>query len=155
MPRPPRWLHNQRLLPPRRHRGIVATAPDESSPRHLPSTGKVSPRSLACLSNASHPIYAFLQPSTQKIPSDCHENCLSLSLLRRSRLKGKKKKEKKLTARMAFSLPRLLTTRDENLTLHKHLLTFSAGPRSCIGRELAMASKSPPPPPPFPFLTYP
>ncbi|KAM0799550.1 cytochrome P450 [Usnea florida] len=33
----------------------------------------------------------------------------------------------------------LLGSRGEYLKLYKHLFTFSSGPRSCIGRELAMA----------------
>ena len=37
---------------------------------------------------------------------------------------------------------RLLDNREEYLKLYKHLFTFSSGPRSCIGRELAIASKS-------------
>ena len=60
------------------------------------------------------------------------------------------------------TLARLFPDRDSHLKLHKHLFTFSSGPRSCMGRELAMASESfrptpfhtptekthPPPPPP-------
>ena len=41
---------------------------------------------------------------------------------------------------------RLFNNRDQYLKLHKHLFTFSSGPRSCMGRELAMASKSIPSP---------
>lgn len=38
--------------------------------------------------------------------------------------------------------PRILDNREDYLRLHEHLFTFSTGPRGCMGRELAMASKS-------------
>lgn len=161
-PRPRRRLHNRRLLPSRRHGGVGAAAFDEPSPRHLRRTREIRSRSLVCICAAAARI--FLVPCTlaelellhSKLVSSRKQKCETLTIpIHLDKLLlflAPDFGETESLTRRAH--PRILDNREDYLRLHKHLFTFSAGPRSCLGRELAMASRSslsaqlPPSPPP-------
>lgn len=76
-PRPPRRLHNRKLLPPRGHRSIDTAALDEQPPCHLPVAGNIRPRPLVC---TAPPTHVTSQENEQVIPiSESSALCIETS----------------------------------------------------------------------------